>query len=338
MSELETMLGEDLREIAGALRPVELRAGDVLCRQGDDADGLYVITAGSFGVYARLPGDRELELATLGAGDMVGELALVDGGTRTATVRALEPAAALLFGRADFAARIARRDAAALAIQRRLTGIVCARLRRRYGALAETLGGDASPAAAPGMLARGRAPDAGYLLRLPFFRTFEPSLLAELLDLCTVVSAPACVVLIAEGAAGEAGYVTLNGAVEETLVRGARRIRVRLAGPGCATGLAALADGGPSPVTAATRERALLLAVPRGLFEGETPLAQAFVDAVQRDLIAALRQAERPQARLAASAGSADGKLVRDGGFGDVEEGAGELEEAVDVGEVRRHA
>ena len=82
------------------LRPLDLQAGEVLFRQGEEADGLYVVAAGSVGVYSRLPGGREVEVAVLGEGEVVGELALVDGGTRAATVRALEPAAALFFSRA----------------------------------------------------------------------------------------------------------------------------------------------------------------------------------------------------------------------------------------------
>jgi len=77
----------------------------------------------------------------------------------------------------------------------------------------------------------------------------------------------------------------------------------RRAGP--RGGYLGLLDGGPSPVTVATRERAVLLAVPGAmfaeLFDGATALSYAFIEAVQRDLIAALRQAERPQARLAAA-------------------------------------
>jgi CRP-like cAMP-binding protein len=111
--------------------------------------------------------------------------------------------------------------------------------------------------------------------------------------------------LLREGAHPDVAYVTLNGAVEEALGRGQRRIRIRLAGPGRAVGYVGLVDGRPSPVTVATRERALLLAVPRAafadLFEGATALSFAFVEAVERDLVTALRQAERPQARLAAS-------------------------------------
>ena len=47
----------------------------------------------------------------------------------------------------------------------------------------------------------------------------------------------------------------MNGAVEKVLIRGDRRIRIGLAGPGKLFGYESLIDGGPSPVTAITRER-----------------------------------------------------------------------------------
>ena len=298
-SELFAGLPDD--ELRQLLRSVELQAGDVLCRQGEEADGLYVITTGSVGVYSRLPGGGELELAALGAGEVIGELALVDGGTRAATVRALGPTTAQFLGRADFLALASRLDPTAFALKRRLTAIVCARLRSRFEVLSGALDDHDVPERPPAELAPGIVPDERYLARLQFFRALAPSQLAD----CRAVEVLAYRTLLRAGARPDTAYVTLNGAVEEVLGTGTRRIRVRLAGPGFAVGYLGLLDGGPSPVTVATRERALLLAVPASAFTelcaGTTPLSYAFVEAVQRDLIAALRQAERPQARLAAA-------------------------------------
>ena len=87
------------------------------------------------------------------------------------------------------------------------------------------------------------------------------------------------------------------------LVRGDRRIRVGLAGPGKAFGYESLIDGRPSPVSAITRERALLLVLPRDpfekLFNGEDPVSRVFLDVIQRDIVATLRQTFRPLARQA---------------------------------------
>jgi CRP-like cAMP-binding protein len=89
------------------------------------------------------------------------------------------------------------------------------------------------------------------------------------------------------------------------LVRSDRRIRVGLAGPGKAFGYESLIDGLPSPVTAITRERALLLVLPRDkfdqLFNGEDAVSRVFLDVIQGELVAALRQTLRQNARLAAS-------------------------------------
>jgi CRP-like cAMP-binding protein len=93
--------------------------------------------------------------------------------------------------------------------------------------------------------------------------------------------------------------------VEKVVVRGDRRIRVGLAGPGKAFGYESLLDGRPSPVTAITREQALLLVLPRDHFEqlynGEDAVSRVFLDVIQRDLVATLRETLRPHARLAAS-------------------------------------
>ncbi|MDP9258594.1 MAG: cyclic nucleotide-binding domain-containing protein [Actinomycetota bacterium] len=106
------------------------------------------------------------------------------------------------------------------------------------------------------------------------------------------------------GAPSAACYLTINGAVEKVLLRGDRRIRVGLAGPGKTFGYEGLIDGRPSPVTAITRERALLLVLPPGpfeqLFNGEDAVARVFLDVIQRELVATLRQTLRQHARLAA--------------------------------------
>jgi len=99
--------------------------------------------------------------------------------------------------------------------------------------------------------------------------------------------------------------LTINGAVEKVLIRPDGRIRVGLAGPGKAFGYETLIDGLASPVTAITRERSLLLVLPREpfdqLFRREDAISRVFLDVIQRDLVATLRQSLRPHARLAAS-------------------------------------
>ena len=78
-----------------------------------------------------------------------------------------------------------------------------------------------------------------------------------------------------------------------------------LQGPGKAFGYESLIDGRPSPLTAITRERALLLVLPwepfEQLFNGEDAVSRVFLDVIQRDLVATLRQGLRQNARLVSS-------------------------------------
>lgn len=73
----------------GRLRTFE--AGEALMRQGEGADAMHVILSGRVRVERTAPGERApVVLAELGANDVVGEVGVLDGGPRTATVTALE--------------------------------------------------------------------------------------------------------------------------------------------------------------------------------------------------------------------------------------------------------
>lgn len=63
---------------------VEIPAGEVLCREGEVGNAMYVLVSGSAEVRS---GDVLLERA--GAGDILGELGVIDDTSRTATVTAL---------------------------------------------------------------------------------------------------------------------------------------------------------------------------------------------------------------------------------------------------------
>ena len=62
--------------------------GDVLFREGDASDGLYIVQSGRLRVYATNASGREIVYNTLGPGELFGELSL-DGGTRSASVSAM---------------------------------------------------------------------------------------------------------------------------------------------------------------------------------------------------------------------------------------------------------
>lgn len=76
---------------------VDVPAGKVLIRQGEHGDDMMVIVSGEAGV------DRDgARINQLGPGDFFGEIALVAGGPRTATVTAQTPSRLLVLNRRDF--------------------------------------------------------------------------------------------------------------------------------------------------------------------------------------------------------------------------------------------
>jgi CRP-like cAMP-binding protein len=68
--------------------PRQLKKGDVLFREGDPSDAMYVIKSGKLGIM-KTKGSSEILLAELGAGDMVGEMAFFDNKPRSAGAKAL---------------------------------------------------------------------------------------------------------------------------------------------------------------------------------------------------------------------------------------------------------
>lgn len=88
---------EELLGVSGIAERRVYAQGDVVFAEGDEADGLYAVGAGQLVVER---GGREL--ARLGAGEVVGELAVLDGAPRTATVRAASHVEAFFVAQADF--------------------------------------------------------------------------------------------------------------------------------------------------------------------------------------------------------------------------------------------
>lgn len=76
------------RRLAAAGHAVELNAGALLFQAGDAGDAAYVVLSGEVEVRNLSVGGRELRHSALGAGRLVGEMAALDGGPRSADVKA----------------------------------------------------------------------------------------------------------------------------------------------------------------------------------------------------------------------------------------------------------
>src|SRR5512139_3905626 len=77
-----------VEELGRLLRPVHVRAGDEVVRQGDAGDRLYLVRSGRLRVFVESD-DGMRAVRELGAGSTIGELALLTGAPRSATVQAV---------------------------------------------------------------------------------------------------------------------------------------------------------------------------------------------------------------------------------------------------------
>ena len=297
----------DLTELANVARRRTRREGETLWRQGDDAREMAVVVEGRLAATLRGADDRAREIGLAGPGDVVGEIGLLDGGAHSMTVEVTEDATLLILGKQDIAALLASGHPAAFSLKRRLAQVFAERLRNQLRHLAgTTLEGvlDAPRNAQvqmPADLQECRPPDSAYVRRMASFHEFDPAALWGFLTSGTYARCAAGRTLVTEGSPSPACFLTINGAVEKVMIRADRRIRVGLAGPGKAFGYEGLIDGHPSPITAITRERVLLLVLPadpfRQLFNSEDAVSRVFLDVIQRDMVATLRQTLNPFAR-----------------------------------------
>ena len=92
-------MGSDALLGAGAGRERSLAVGDVLMREGDPGDEAFELVAGRVEIVR---GPDETRIGVVGPGSMLGEIAMLAGGARTATVRALEPSVVRPVDRASY--------------------------------------------------------------------------------------------------------------------------------------------------------------------------------------------------------------------------------------------
>jgi len=92
--------------------------------QGDPGNGLFVVAGGLVKVVVTSEDGEEMVLVTLGPGEALGELAVVDGGPRSAAAEALEPTSALLITRPVVLELAARDPALTEALLQALGGLL----------------------------------------------------------------------------------------------------------------------------------------------------------------------------------------------------------------------
>jgi CRP-like cAMP-binding protein len=112
--------------------------------------------------------------------------------------------------------------------------------------------------------------------------------------------------LFQQGEPPVAGFVVVRGALEVLHAENGRRHRIGVLGPGRLCGMLAMIEAQPHSMSAAARERTVLLEIPKAafdaLFGGTDSVAAKFQDAINRDLLQSLARTNIHLTRIVSQA------------------------------------
>jgi CRP/FNR family transcriptional regulator len=165
----------ELERIAAVAVPRAIPKGVRVFHEGDTSDACYVVRSGDLRVTREHSDGRAIALATLGPGDIFGELAMFDGGTRSASVETLADSELLALAARDVRRLLAEHPEIAvkliIALTRRLreTNERVARQSfqtvpsRVAGVLSQLIAEDAVPSGGEGITVRMTQADLAQL-------------------------------------------------------------------------------------------------------------------------------------------------------------------------------
>lgn len=178
---------EGFARMLAAVQLQRLAAGEHILREGEPGDAFFMLARGTARVTRRagsfatdvMP-ETDVLLATLGEGSIVGEMALVSGAPRTATVSVAEDADVLAFGRESLAAVARELDVVGVALERFTRDRLLQNLLATH----------------------------------PLFKPFDRAQRSQLASRFSAHDAPAGTTIIREGDEGRGLFLLLTGEVE----------------------------------------------------------------------------------------------------------------------------
>ncbi len=106
-----------------------IRAGRAIVTEGKGGGDLHILVSGRVEVIKKGPGGKFKSLATLGCGELFGEMSAFDGGRYSATIRAIGDCAVHIIRGKDFHAFLKKNPAASYEILTTLVQMLSSRLR-----------------------------------------------------------------------------------------------------------------------------------------------------------------------------------------------------------------
>ena len=123
------LAADDVDVVVAACEQRVLLTGEELFSEGDSGDSLWIIQSGRVDVFKNIRSDIDRTLASLGPGDVIGEMSFIDHSRRSAGARTAEPSEFLVLTRTAFQSVQRERPDIAAGFYRNLASILADRLR-----------------------------------------------------------------------------------------------------------------------------------------------------------------------------------------------------------------
>ncbi len=160
------LLGDELAALVRLGTLARYPAGRTIFAKGDPGDSLMVVLEGRVRIGSQAPDGREIVLNFIEPGQLLGEIALLDGKPRTMSATALGPVQVFLLRRDAMLAFLEEKPSVAI----RLIGVLCQKLRRTTEMFEEKMLLGTAPRVARGLLRlaaeHGRRTGEGLLIDL----------------------------------------------------------------------------------------------------------------------------------------------------------------------------
>lgn len=281
----------ELMDILRLMRPVELEAGKVLFREGEPGKAMWVMGKGvEVSVSATPPGQkRPVVVAYARAGEVLGEMALVDDGPRSGTAVVVQGGHAHEIDANEFHALRGTSNPAAFKVLRRVCVDLCARLR----ATNERIVPSSPQSIHTPSVSSTKRPSADLMDRFPPFKAMPATVKLALGQKLQLIEVDEVTPLFAESEPSDGAWFLIEGEVSV----GRNGKTLANLGAGTMFGLVSAIDQGTRSASCVTTGPAKLLKLGEkdfdALFVSGHRFAFQIVDLAARQLVMHLRQANQ---------------------------------------------
>ncbi|WP_198265314.1 cyclic nucleotide-binding domain-containing protein [sulfur-oxidizing endosymbiont of Gigantopelta aegis] len=130
---------DDTQVLSQYLFPKELQIGGLVCKEGQHGSFLSFVAAGELEIVKTLD-DKEVVISTISEGASLGEMALIDGLTRSATVRARKNSTILILRRDDFNTLLNKHPEVGIKILKGIARLLSLNLRKASAQITAKIG------------------------------------------------------------------------------------------------------------------------------------------------------------------------------------------------------